>query len=115
MMHKQRRHYVGTVETAEQLAEKLTQHTWTLCTGFRLGGFLFLNDSTSEDGAAEWAVVRESDSMQVESITFGWCDQARALELLKQLEAGTLGVDPRCFFGVVERLPHVAGPCRACA
>ncbi len=115
MMFKGRAHHIGDVATAEELAAKLTEHTWTLCTGFRWGGFLLLNDSSSEDGAGEWGVVRESDKMQVESITFGWCDKARALELLRQLEAGTLGADPRCFFGTVELLPHPAGSCRRCA
>lgn len=85
-----RRWNVGNVATAEELAEKLSgdNHTWTLCTGFRHGGFLFLNDSFSEDGAAEWAVVRESDLRQVESITFGWCTEAEALRYIRGVLAG---------------------------
>ena len=54
MMHKNRRWGVGPVSSAEDLARKLTESTWTLCTGFYVvvhEEFLFLNDSTHEDGA----------------------------------------------------------------
>lgn len=46
------------------LAESLTQYTWTLCTAFKLvvspgaEPLFFLNDSFSENGAQEYAVVR---------------------------------------------------------
>ena len=59
MMHKTRVHSVGTVDTARHLAEKLTGTTWCLCTGFSLEGhpdYLWLNDATSEDGAAEFGI-----------------------------------------------------------
>jgi hypothetical protein len=39
MMHKNRRWCVGQVGSAEELAEKLTGHTWTRCTGFELSGY----------------------------------------------------------------------------
>ena len=57
-----------------QLAERLTKYSWTLCSGFECLGFLYLNDSTSEDAAQEYAVVRKSDLVQVESITVSWMD-----------------------------------------
>ena len=76
------------VDTPADLAEKLTDHTWTLCTAWRLGDLLFLNDSLSEDGAGEWAVVR--NGRQIESITFGWCSPPRALELINALVDGSL-------------------------
>lgn len=88
MLFPNRKHVVCDVESAEVLAEKLTQHSWCCCTGFRLGGYLFLNDSTSPDGAQEFAVVREEDMKQIESITFGWCDQAKALQYITQSVAG---------------------------
>ena len=59
-MHIRRRWCVSAVATAEELAEKLTQHTWTLCTGFFVPThprYLFLNDATHEDGAGEYGVV----------------------------------------------------------
>jgi len=85
-MFDKRVHSIGTVSTPEELAEKLTEHTWTLCTGFRLGKLLFLNDATHEDGAGEYAVVLEgsAQSIQIESITFSWCNYARALELIRE-------------------------------
>lgn len=93
MMHERRTWCVGNVNDAQELADKLTGHTWTLCTGFRHRGYLYLNDSTSEDGAQEYGVVKEAkdagDSfLQVESITFGWCDKARALDYIERISAG---------------------------
>jgi len=76
MMHRSRRFAVGNL-LATELADKLKESTWTLCTGFRCGRFLWLNDSTSEDAVQEYAVVRESDMFQVESITVSWCTKER--------------------------------------
>ncbi len=73
MIHEKRRFQVTTVETQEELIEQLTQHSWTLCTGFRFNGFLWLNDAFSEDGAQEYAVILEEKMTQVESITASWC------------------------------------------
>src|SRR6266571_4231859 len=59
MFHDKRRWYLSEVESPVALAEKLTRHTWTLCTGFYVRGFenyLFLNDATHEDGALEIGV-----------------------------------------------------------
>lgn len=93
-MHPNRPHVVATVESAEALAEKLTEHTWTLCAGFRLGDLVLLNDSTSEDGASEWAIFRDPKpcvpAIQIESITFGWMTSATALECLRRLQGGRL-------------------------
>ena len=80
MWHDKRRFAVGTVETAEELAEKLRQHTWTLCTGFRFNGHLWLNDSISEDSIEEYALVRESDMHQIETLTVGWMDEAKIVK-----------------------------------
>jgi len=92
MMHTRRTFCVFPVETADDLAEKLTAHTWTLCTAFRLHDYLFLNDSTGEDGAQEYAVVKaaadDGPALQVESITFGWCDRAKALDYIRRTLAG---------------------------
>ena len=70
---------VGDIETIEELAERLTETTWTLCTGFRFRRLLFLNDSFTESSAQEYAVIRESDMCQLESITFSWCDKVKGM------------------------------------
>lgn len=113
--HPNRAWGVADVETAEELAEKLTQHSWTLCSAFRLGGYLFLNDALSEDGAQEYCVVRESDGATVESITMSWCTEERALHHIR-----TILADPDPYvYGVTdlsrvkEREEH--GTCWACA
>jgi hypothetical protein len=82
MFHKNRTWCVGPVATPEELAEKL-RRTWTSCTGFELGGYLFLNDQLSEDGAGEWGVVKKDTMVQVESITFGWCSYEQGLEYIR--------------------------------
>jgi hypothetical protein len=119
MFHGKRTWSVGPVESAEQLAEKLTQHTWTLCTAFELAGYLFLNDSTSEDGAQEFAVVKRMPGgtlRQVESITFGWCSETQALDYIRRSIAGEFDradyaktVSPRL------ETPEEHGRCGHCA
>lgn len=97
MMHRIRRFGVGPVASADELARKLTQSTWTLCTGFYVLGheeILFLNDSTHEDGAGEWAVCRgrigSPDFTQLESITFSWCTVDAALAYVNQAITGQM-------------------------
>src|SRR5438105_1507426 len=75
--HDKRTWVVHPASSAEWLAEKLIGHSWCSCQGWSLGGYLFLNDQTSEDGAFEVAIVKppaEPDGpwWQVESVTFGW-------------------------------------------
>ena len=94
MMHQRRRWCVSSLSTAEELAEILTQRTWTLCTGFYVQShprYLFLNDATHEDGAAEFGVVAggmEGPHVQIESITFSWCTVAEALEHIRKTLVG---------------------------
>jgi len=113
MFHSRRRFSVADVTSAEELATKLTEHVWTLCTGFRFGGHLYLNDALSPDGAQEYAIVRESDRVQVESITFGWCTHDRALRHIENITAG------RCHesYGLVANPiePSISHRCPACA
>jgi len=76
------------VPTVEDLADKLLNQNWCLCTAFYIAGHgdtLFLNDSTSLEGIQEYAAVRQIAGAwyQVESITFGWItDPERAAVLI---------------------------------
>jgi hypothetical protein len=96
MFFERRPHNIKTIDDAGELADKLTSTTWCLCNGFRIGDVIFINDSTSEDGAAEFAVI-EVDSeqpthgKQIESITFGWLhdDVPAALEHIINALRGT--------------------------
>jgi hypothetical protein len=97
MMHKNRVHCVGPVASAEELAHMLTERTWTLCCGFYVLGhecYLFLNDSTHEDGAGEWAAilggVESERHVQIESITFSWCEFDQALKHVQDALAGRM-------------------------
>lgn len=115
MIFPRRVHHVVDVPSVEALAEKLTNHTWTLCTGFRLTVgdrvLLFLNDSTGEDGAQEYGVFAP-DGRQLESITFGWCDQSRAEELLRHVLAGRVVEMGRVELRLDEEPDHVCHLCR---
>ncbi len=113
MLHRRRRFSVADVASAEELATTLTEHVWTLCTGFRFGGYLYLNDSLSPDGAQEYAVVRESDRIQVESITFGWCTHDRALRHIENIAAGLRHENYGRVANPIE--PAASHRCPACA
>ena len=81
MLFEKRRHQFQDIVSVRKLAELLTEMTWTLCTGWRLHAenqvLYVLNDSTSEDGAQEYAILA-SDGRQLETITFGWCNADEA-------------------------------------
>lgn len=123
MMHSKRLWGVGSVPSPEDLAWKLTQQTWTLCTGFFCEGhpdYLFLNDATCEDGAAEFGIIRggldAKEHIQVESITFSWCSLDKALLLIRQALAGEMD-DGEFARPVQLRLEPVEqhGRCHLCA
>ena len=84
MLHKQRRFGVKTYDSLDDLVQALFQYSsWTLCTGFRWRGLLFLNDSTHEDALQEYAVVREADMKQVESLTISWMKPEEFKEVVR--------------------------------
>ena len=97
MMHTSRRWVLNSVATIEELARILTQSTWTLCSGFYVEGhpYLFLNDATHEDGAAEFGIAKvlgPSEWLQVETITFSWCDEPKAAGYIRAALAGDFDV-----------------------
>ena len=79
MVHDKRTFQVSDVASPEELAEQLAEHSWTLCTGFRIGGYLWLNDSFSEDSAQEYTVLQPLNErhVQIESITASWCTKEK--------------------------------------
>jgi len=117
MFFKKRIWQVIKVNTPEELAEKLTNYTWTLCTGFKLGDYYFLNDSTSENGAQEYAVLKDTGE-QIESITFSWCSYNEALNYINKVikgeydnEAWNSGID----INTQLETPEQHGRCPYCA
>ena len=72
--HSTRKWCVKDVASPKLLAESLTKMSYCGCVGFRCNGFLWLNDSDHGGSIQEWALVRESDGRQCESITIGWID-----------------------------------------
>lgn len=74
----------------EMLSDLVHTKTWTLCTGWRVGETLYLNNSTSEDGAQEYAVLRVQPgagrlvAKQFESVTFGWMTLEEIEDFIEQ-------------------------------
>jgi hypothetical protein len=85
MLHNNRRWCIRMIDSPEELSAKLTETIWCGCTGFQIGSYLWLNDSISPDGAQEFAVIKVKSTgewIQLESITFGWCDYEQTLKLV---------------------------------
>ena len=118
MWHSNRDWCVAPIESAEMLARKLADMTWCCCQAFVIGDYFWLNDSTSPDGAQEYAVLkREGDKfVQIESITFGWMDHDSILQAIQDTLAGN---DDENDFrkDVVPTLetPEVHNRCQHCA
>lgn len=92
MMHSTRVWCVSPIESAEELARKLTETTWCCCTGFQLGDYVWLNDASGPDGAQEYGVVHrqkpDGPFRQIESVTISWCSPERVLELIERTLRG---------------------------
>jgi hypothetical protein len=81
MIHTDRVFGVMAIPDISTLANQLFHYTWTGCTGYQLGDYLFLNDSFTPYGAQEFAVFRitDLDYIQIESITI-WTSNEEHLE-----------------------------------
>ena len=79
MIHKDRTFNIKTCSADEMIADFQHTRSWTLCSGWRVGDTLYLNDSFSEDGAQEYAVIRvmPDSAIQFDSVTFGWMTPER--------------------------------------
>ncbi len=119
MMHQRRAHKAATIGgSARELVDYVCRSTWTLCTAFKWRDLVLLNDSTSEDGAMEFTVVRLVGGVAIESesITFDWLnsDDARA-STADYLEALNAGTKPGIPGTPINLTPHPDGSCRHCA
>jgi len=116
MLHRERTWVISTIDSAEDLAGKLTQCTWTCCTAFLLDGYIYANDATSGDGAQEYAVLKTSQCgeglAQIESITFSWCSESEALALIHKVSAGDF--DFECMCSISRSRFQTAGEHRVC-
>ena len=120
MFHNRRVWCITQVDSAEELARNLTTVTWTCCTAFELGGYLWLNDATSPDGGQEYSVVKRRGpngrALQVESITFSWCTEDHAQEHIQRTLRGD--DDDNAFARQVSprlETPEQHGRCPLCA
>lgn len=88
MLHKNRFWCVTEIADPILLARMLKENNYVLCTGFRHDGYLWLNDSFSEDGAQEYGVIKEETGEQVESITVSWCSLEELTKYIRAISAG---------------------------
>jgi hypothetical protein len=86
MIHHHRKFAVSVIDSLDELVQKLTDRTWTLCTCFAYQGLLLANDSFSEDGAQEYAVYKEG--RQIESLTVSWMTRENLQEVISGLLEG---------------------------
>ena len=118
MMHPNRRFCLTNIDDSEELAEKLTQHTWTGCTAFEHDGYLFLNDATCADGAQEYAVFKKGSPsakpVQIESITFSWMDADNALLMIRDIIRGEYDDVMSIEQDVTFETPDEHGRCHLC-
>jgi hypothetical protein len=104
--HGKRTWVIHPAESAAWLARTFIGHSWCSCQGWSLGGYLFLNDQTSPDGAFELAIIKPPAEpggqwWQVESVTFGWMQNRpfgrpaveQARDLIEGLVAGAMDPD----------------------
>jgi hypothetical protein len=121
-----RRHWKVEDITLEEMVDCIAQSTFVLCQGFRCDGILWLHDSAREGDIQEWAIIRESDGRQLESITTGWLDNGFGLDGLQKEKANILehhnkfvaGAKPQFGEGNNLRsdaLEHPDGSCARCA
>jgi hypothetical protein len=117
MLHNKRIWSVIPAESAEWLAEQLTQLTYCGCCGFRLGQYVFVNDATCADGTQEYAVLKPAGDkyVQIESLTFSWMTRAKAIDLIRRILEGNF--DDELYDTIdVSRLqtPEEHGRCYLC-
>lgn len=107
MRHESRVWCVTPMGSPEDVAQVLTKPMWTLCSAVDLGGYLFLNDAASEDGAQEYAVVKKptrarGPHVHVGSVAFDRLSYDQALDFIRRVLSGqhdarntARAVDPR--------------------
>jgi len=117
MLHKSRVWGVSHCENQKELARKLIDGNWVLCTAFRSAkGTIWANDATSENAIQEYGVLRQNEEgqwRQVESITVDWCDLEKIKQYVEQADAGVFDEDGYCEVGA-ERFQEKGHSCHLC-
>ncbi len=124
-------HRVETVQSAEELADKLVEvvdkvahaRSHCLCTGYYYRGYLWLNDSRVPDANnifQEWGVIQSAQmfihdmALQVESITISFFkSRDRLIETIKAVSAGAYD-SSGLFTFVHTQSPEAHGSCDHC-
>jgi len=121
MVHESRVYKVKKYDTVDLLMDDFERcTTWCLCNGFEAEGVILLNDSFSEDGAQEYAVIIPSQDRtsgtQVDSITASWCEPGEMRKIFKESYLSYVNEPSTSFMNtpVTLSLEHPDGVCRHC-
>jgi hypothetical protein len=95
VIHHARAFRLTEVYSAEELAGKLTDRDWPLCSGFQLGDYLFLNDTAHADDLQQFAVVKRPETAaahyrQITNVCFAQGAVAENLRSVERILAGRL-------------------------
>ncbi len=123
MLHDDRIWSIREIELAEELARMLTEATWSCCQAFSVRGYsqyVWVNDSTSSDRLQEYGVLKrdcpDGKIMQIESITFSWCNFDQALRFIQMTLAGMDDNNSfACETVTTLQTPLEHGKCQHCA
>ncbi len=120
MLHLSRGYQIHSIESVEELAEKLSTKTWSLCTGFRIGDYFFLNDSPHEDAPQQYAIVkipcfRGGPYLQVESIDFSRWGVKRSATLIRQALSGKFDLKAEQYWNLFLETVSDHETCHHCA
>jgi hypothetical protein len=113
MLHKTRVWGEPVAVTLDEFAEKVTGSTWTNCTAWKVGPYVFVNDATGGDGAQEYAVLfrtAEGEWWQIESWTCSWMTPDELRRHYRKLPAV-----PGMYWRKVEPMFVAHVTCPACA
>lgn len=66
MVAEDRVYALTVVSSKEELLERFSMSSWSLCTAFQLGDLVFANSSRAASGTQEFAVIY--DDQQIESL-----------------------------------------------
>lgn len=120
MIHARRAYTIVEVFSLHELLDKLINHTWCGCNGFRYENTVWLNDAFSADGAQEYAVFRcprgadphaIEELEQIESITVSWCSRDQLTKIVERLTSE----EPQEVYKRHKIRKHGEEPCMLCA
>lgn len=120
MRHPSRGFRIDAVDSVDELSERLAAADRCLCSGFRFGAYLFLNDSDEGDPTPEYAVVKSPEEpdephLQIYTLRPASGDFRRAAALLRRLHDASRQRRGSPLGNLYLETPAAHGRCHLCA